>query len=102
PAPRSELALRDVGATPGELVRALRVDCRDESLAAELVESKRDSLPWCENLKPRADGSLDADWHKGPLSVEERNLLKQQQAGDLAAKRERRDRVIREMQREPL
>jgi hypothetical protein len=96
------LALDKLGATPDEPVRAVLVDCKDEKLAAETVDSKRDRLPWCENLKLRPDGSLPADWHKSPLSVEERNLLTRQQAEDRAAKRARRDKVIRQMQREPI
>jgi len=94
------LALSELGATPDDPVRAVLIDCRDENLAAEIVESKRDSLPWCENLKLRDDGSLPVGWHGSPLRVEEKRELLQQQQQDRAAKRKRIEKVARQMLRE--
>lgn len=95
-------ALSEAGARPGEKVRGCLIRCRDAELASEIADTKRDELPWVEDLKFREDGTLPADWHRGPLSVVEQLELERQQAEDAAAKRARRDRVIRQMMREPI
>ena len=97
-----EQALYIAEAVEGESVRVCIVRCRDKALATEIVERRRDELPWRTDVKLRPDGSLPASWHGGPLSGPEQETLRLQQEQDRAAKRERRDRVIREMQREPL
>jgi hypothetical protein len=95
-----ELALKKAGVTPGELVRAVLVDCRDERLAAEIVESKRDSLPWCEDLKLGPGGGLPIGWHGLPLNSVEQRLLKDQSTEDRAQKRKRLEKLTRQMLRE--
>jgi hypothetical protein len=97
-----ELALKKARAKPGEPCRAVLVECRDDQLAAEIVETLRDSLPWAEGLELRPDGSLSADWHGGALNREEKLRLRDQQGEDHRAKRARRAKVIRSMEREPL
>jgi hypothetical protein len=97
-----QTAIDQVGAMPDEPLRACIIRCRSKERAVEIAEELRDSLPWAEDLKFRPDGALPADWHRGPLSPIEQRLLKQQQAGDLAAKHARRDKTIREMQRAPI
>jgi hypothetical protein len=95
-----ELALREADVTPGDPVRAVLVDCKDERLAAEIVESKRDSLPWCEDLKLRPDGTLPIGWHGLPLNSVEQRLLKDQSTEDRAQKRKRLEKLTRQMLRE--
>ena len=59
-------------------------------------------MPWVEDLKFREDGTLPADWHRGPLSVVEQRVLAEQREQDASAKRARRDKVICSMLREPI
>ncbi|MBW1906954.1 MAG: hypothetical protein JRJ24_16960, partial [Deltaproteobacteria bacterium] len=92
-----ELALKKAGVTPGEPVRAVLVDCKDESLAAEIVESKRDSLPWCEDLKLGPGGGLPIGWHGLPLNSVEQRLLQDQSTKDRAEKRKRIEKLTRQM-----
>ena len=94
------LALKKVGATPDEPVRAVLVDCKDDDLAAEIIESKRDSLPWCEDLKLRPDGTLPVGWHGLPLNRVEQDLLRDQSTRDRAEKRKRIEKLTRQMLRE--
>jgi hypothetical protein len=94
------LALKKVGATPDELVRAVLVDCRDERLAAEIVESKRDSLPWCEDLKLGPGGGLPIGWHGLPLNPVEQRLLRDQGIKDRARRRAEVEKLTRQMLRE--
>jgi len=99
PVNSAALALDALGATPADQVRAVRIDCRDEKLAAEIVESQRDSLPWVE-VEIRSDGSLEAGWHGGRLSPSEQELLKLQHRADRAQKRHRLEKLARQMLRE--
>jgi hypothetical protein len=94
------LALREANATPGESIRALLVDCKDERIAAEVVESKRDSLPWCEDLKLGPDGTLPIGWHGLPLNSVEQRLLKDQSTKDRARRRAEVEKLTRQMLRE--
>jgi hypothetical protein len=94
------LALKKAGVTPGELVRAVLVDCRDARLAAEIIESKRDSLPWCEDLKLRPDGTLPVGWHGLPLNSVEQSLLRDQSTKDRAQRRAEVEKLTRQMLRE--
>jgi hypothetical protein len=96
----SQAALADAGANLTESVRVCLIRCRSMARAAELADEKRGEISWVTGLRRRADGSLDAGWHGGPLRPGEARLLKAQQDEDRAAKRGRRDRVIRDMQRE--
>ena len=95
-----KLALMELGVTPAETVRAVLVDCKDERLAAEIVESKRDSLPWCEDIELRPDGTLPVGWHGLPLNSVEQRLLKDQRTKDRAQKRKRLEKLTRQMLRE--
>jgi hypothetical protein len=85
-----------------EPLRACIIRCRDKARGAEIAKEQRDSLPSAEELELRPDGSLPADWHGPPLTVDQKRVLERQQAEDLRAKRERRAAMIREMQRLPL
>ena len=95
-------AIDEAGATPDEPLRACKLHCRDRARAVEIADEQRDSLPWAEGLKLRPDGDLPADWHKGRLTIKEQQLLERQQYEDRRAKKARRDRIIREIQREPI
>jgi hypothetical protein len=94
------LALDKLGATPDEPVRAVLVDCKDEKLAAETVDSRRDELPWDEDLQLRPDGSLPVGWHGLPLSPFEKRELEVQTRWDRAEKRKRLEKLTRQMLRE--
>ena len=96
-----EMALDKVGAQPGEKCLAVRIECRDRALAMELIQTKGDALPWGEVTLDQ-DGGLPVGWHGCRLTREEQDRLKEQADRDRRAKRDRRDRVIRSMQREPL
>ena len=96
----AQSALADAGVNPNEPFRIRRIQCRDLDRAAELADLKRSELGWVTGLMLRADGSLAADWHGGPLRPGEARLLKAQQDEDRAAKRGRRDRAVRALQRE--
>lgn len=96
-----ELALQKVKARPGEPLRGVVLECRDDALATELVETMRDQLPWAEGLELRPDGELPVGWHGCALSRDEQERLKEQAGRDRRAMRERRAKVIRSMQREP-
>jgi hypothetical protein len=96
-----EMALKKAKAKPGEPLRAVLLECRDDQLATEIAEARRDELPWAE-VELRSDGELPADWHNCRLTRRESERLTQQAGRDQRAKRDRRDRVIRSMQREPL
>lgn len=95
-------AIAKVAPADGETFRAVVLRCRDEELAVELAEKKRDALPWCEGLELGPDGNLPADWHGGRLTAQEALLLKRQTDQDRRAKRLRREKLIREMERQPL
>ena len=45
------LALDAIGATPGDTVQAVLIDCDNEDLAMQIAEEQRDSLPWSEGLE---------------------------------------------------
>jgi hypothetical protein len=64
----SQAALADANASPSEPFRICRIRCRDMARAAEIADEKRNELPWVTGLLLRPDGSLDADWHQGPLN----------------------------------
>ena len=96
------LALDAIGATPGDKVEAVLIDCDNEKLAMQIAEEQSDSLPWAKHLEIGSTGRLPFGWHGQRLTPEEMNARDLQVRTDRAAKRARRDRVIREMQREPL
>jgi hypothetical protein len=97
-----ELAIKKARVTSSEPLRAVLVECRDDRLAAEIVETLRDALPWAEGLELRPDGELPVGWHNCQLTRGEKERLEEQANRDRRAKKDRRDRVIRSMQREPL
>jgi hypothetical protein len=96
------LALEKAGATADGPLRAVLLECKDDEVATKVVEEKRDSLPWAEGLELRPDGELPVGWHNCQLTRGEKERLKEQADRDRRAKRDRRDRVIRQMQREPI
>ncbi len=96
------LALDALGATPGDTVQALLIDCDSERLAMQIAEEQRDGLPWSGDLEIGSTGRLPFGWHGQRLTPEEMSARDHQVRVDRAAKRARRDKVIRQMQREPL
>ena len=95
-----ELAIRDANVAPGETVRAVLIDSKNERIAEEYVESNRDSLPWCEDLRLGPDGTLPIGWHGLSLNPVEQRLLRDQGIKERAQKRKRIEKLTRQMLRE--
>ena len=91
------LAIEEANVTPGETVRAVLVDSKNERIASEYVESNRDSLPWCEDLRLGPDGTLPIGWHGLPLSLVEQQRLRDQGIKERAQKRKRIEKLTRQM-----
>ena len=96
----SQAALANADAGPSEPFRICRIRCRDMARAVELAEEKRDEFSWVTGLRLRPDGSLDADWHQGPLNPVEQRLLTLQQDTDRARRRAEVQKLTRQMLRE--
>lgn len=97
-----EEALAQANVTPGEKFRIVEVIAVDQESVERALEESGDSLPWATDLTLRPDGTLPALWHNCKPSGFERETSLRQMAEDRRAKKERRDRVIRDMMREPI
>jgi len=94
------LALDALGATPGDTVRAVLIDCDNENLAMQIAEEQHDTLPWAEGLEIGSTGRLPFGWHGLRLTPEEMNARDFQVRVDRAEKRKRIEKVTRQMLRE--
>jgi hypothetical protein len=97
-----EEVLAQAGVVPGEPFRMLEVIAVDKATVAQVLEERGNELPWATDLTLRPDGTLPALWHNCKPSGFERERVLRQHDEDRRAKRERRDRVIRDMLREPI
>ena len=94
------LAIEEANVAPGETVRAVLVDSKNERIAEEYVESNRDSLPWCEDLRLGPDGTLPIGWHGLSLNLVEQQLLRDQGIKERARERKRVEKLTRQMLRD--
>jgi hypothetical protein len=91
------LALDAIGATPGDTVRAVIIDCDNEKLAEQIAEEQHDALPWAEDLKLGSMGRLPFGWHGLKLSDEEKRTRDEQAWVDRNEKRKRIEKITRQM-----
>ena len=91
------LALDALGATPGDKVRAVIIDCDNEELAAQIADEQHDSLPWADDLELGSTGRLPFGWHGLRLTHEETRARDEQVRFDRAEKRKRIEKVARQM-----
>lgn len=94
------LALDALGATPGDTVRAVLIDCDNEKLAMQIIEEQHDSLPWAEDLELGSTGRLPFGWHGQRLTLEETRARDEQVRLDRSEKRKRIEKLARQMLRE--
>ena len=68
--------------------------------ARQVIDDESIALPLCDELRLRADMTVDADWHNAQMTPSEQRTLKDQQQQGLKEKRRDRQRLIDDMRRE--
>ena len=94
-------ALELVRPSPKQKLRGCLIEAPTLKQAKEILKEQRDDLPWRElHGKLRADGTLDANWHGGALTLAEQTTLKTQKLETLHAAHKERAKLISRLRNE--
>ncbi|MDH3653830.1 MAG: hypothetical protein OEN21_06155 [Myxococcales bacterium] len=94
-------ALEAVRPSPKTRLRGVLIEAPSLRQAREILEAKRDELPWKElHGKLRSDQTLNANWHDAPLTLQEKTTLRTQEMEAMHDARRARAKLVSQLRRE--